>query len=55
MIVESLKLNPDIRTEEEIKIDRARIDGMHEATKMIIDDIENVINHCKALGYSVTK
>ena len=55
MIVNSLELNPHYMDTEEEKIKRAKIDGMHEATKMIIEEIESVINHCKALGYPITK
>jgi hypothetical protein len=52
---ETLQLNDDSNSEEETKLNRARIDGMHEATKMVIEEIENVMSHCKALGYPMTK
>lgn len=53
--MQTLKLEDNKKYEEEIKFNRARINGMHEATKMIIEEIESVINRCKALGFSTTK
>ena len=54
MIVETLKLNPDTRPEEEIKIDRARINGMHEGIKQVIREIDDVISYYNAISEPIS-
>ncbi len=42
MVISSLQLDADTRTEQEILIDRARIDGNHEGIKRVIKEIEDI-------------
>lgn len=55
MITETLKLNPDNRTEHEIELDRARIQGAHDAIKLIIDKIIKIENTMQACGYEISQ
>lgn len=54
MKIEFLTLDPDRRSEEEIKIDRARINGIHEGIKEVIKQIEKIEILRINMGYSVS-
>jgi hypothetical protein len=48
-----LKLDPDTRTPAEIAINKARIEGMHDAIKEVIKQIEMIEHRQQAIGYSI--
>jgi hypothetical protein len=48
--METLELEPCNLTEEEIKIERARIGGLHEGIKIVIYHIEKVERMDKLMG-----
>jgi len=52
---QTLKLDPDTRTDEEIKIAQARTEGEHNAIKMIIREIEHLERHLNACGYPISR
>ena len=54
-MIETLKLDPDTRTDEEIKISRARVEGIHFAIKEVISSIDKIQEKYATHGYMISK
>lgn len=54
-MIQTLKLDPDTRTDEEIKIARAKIEGQIEAVKLVIEKIQDIEHQFKDCGYEISK